>query len=93
MDVNELTRAKGTTMKRFSSAILAMLTLIASGSGVRAQTLSKADLDRGLISKTTKKNIVDATRGLSEAQWNFRPRFSNGHRPGDGAHSRERRLL
>ena len=38
-----------------------------------AQTLSQADLDRGVqYLETTKKNIVDATRGLSETQWNFR---------------------
>jgi hypothetical protein len=43
-------------------------------SGVEAQTLSQADLDRGLqYLETTKKNIVEATRGLSDAQWNFKP--------------------
>jgi hypothetical protein len=61
-------------MKKLSSAILGILVLIASGASVRAQTLSQADLDRGLqYLETTKKNIVDATRGLSEAQWNFKP--------------------
>ncbi len=48
--------------------------LIASASSVKGQSLSKADLDRGLqYLETTRKNIVDATRGLSEAQWNFKP--------------------
>ena len=61
-------------MKRISGAILGMFVLIASVSGTKAQTLSQADLDRGLqYLETTKKNIVDATRGLSEAQWNFKP--------------------
>jgi hypothetical protein len=61
-------------MKKLTSAIFGILVLIASGASVKAQTLSQADLDRGLqYLETTKKNIVDATRGLSEAQWNFKP--------------------
>ena len=61
-------------MKRISGAILGMFVLIASVSGTKAQSLSQADLDRGLqYLETTKKNIVDATRGLTEAQWNFKP--------------------
>jgi hypothetical protein len=58
-------------MKTMITATLTMLLL--SLSNAEAQTLSQADLDRGLqYLETTKKNIVDATRGLSEAQWNFR---------------------
>jgi hypothetical protein len=61
-------------MKKLSRAILGIVLLIASGARATAQTLSQADLDRGLqYLETTKKNIVDATRGLSEAQWNFKP--------------------
>jgi uncharacterized damage-inducible protein DinB len=74
MAVNEETWTKGKSMKRISGAILGMFVLIASVSGTKAQTLSQADLDRGLqYLETTKKNIVDATRGLSDAQWNFKP--------------------
>jgi len=74
MEVNEETWTKGKSMKRIWGAILGMVVLIASVSGTKAQTLSQADLDRGLqYLETTKKNIVDATRGLSEAQWNFKP--------------------
>jgi hypothetical protein len=48
--------------------------LIGCGAAAKAQSLSQADLDRGLqYLETTRKNIVDATRGLSEAQWNFKP--------------------
>lgn len=58
-------------MKRLLGAKLAMLVLMLSQA--EAQTLSQADLDRGLqYLETTKANIVDATRGLSDAQWNFR---------------------
>ena len=60
-------------MKRFAGAIMGIVLLIAVKVSVQAQNLSQADLDRGLqYLETTKKNIVDATRGLSEAQWNFR---------------------
>jgi hypothetical protein len=59
-------------MKKLPAAALAALFLVMSGA--EAQTLSQADLDRGLqYLETTKKNIVEATRGLSDAQWNFKP--------------------
>jgi hypothetical protein len=59
-------------MKKLPGAFLAALFLILSGA--EAQTLSQADLDRGLqYLETTKKNIEEATRGLSDAQWNFKP--------------------
>jgi hypothetical protein len=59
-------------MKKLAGAVLAALFLVLSGA--EAQTLSQADLDRGLqYLETTKKNIVEATRGLSDAQWNFKP--------------------
>lgn len=54
----------------------ALILLLALGSAVvgRTQELSTADKDRGLqYLETTKKNIVDATKGLSVAQWNFKP--------------------
>lgn len=59
-------------MKRLLGAAVATLLLMLTCAN--AQTLSQTDLDRGLqYLETTKKNIVDATRGLSEAQWNFKP--------------------
>jgi len=59
-------------MKKLPGAVLAALFLVVSSA--EAQTLSQADLDRGLqYLETTKKNIVEATRGLSDAQWNFKP--------------------
>jgi hypothetical protein len=60
-------------MKGLLVATLATLGLIASGTAVKGQRLSQTDLQRGLqYLETTKKNIIDATRGLSEAQWNFK---------------------
>lgn len=59
-------------MKKLFGAVLGALLLMLTHA--EAQTLSQADLDRGLqYLETTKKNIVDATRGLSDAQWNFKP--------------------
>jgi DinB superfamily len=61
-------------MKKLMGAIVGILLLTTSIQGTRAQTLSQADLDRGLqYLESTKQNIVDATRGLSAAQWNFKP--------------------
>jgi DinB family protein len=53
---------------------IALGTLFLTLSGTQAQTLSQADLDRAIqYLETTRKNLVDATRGLSDAQWNFKP--------------------
>ena len=57
-------------MKKLFGATVAMLFLVLCA---EAQMLSQADRDRALeYLETTKKNIVDATRGLSDAQWNFK---------------------
>ena len=59
-------------MKKLLIAIVGTLFLVLGGA--EAQTLSQADRDRGVqYLETTRKNIIDATRGLSEAQWNFKP--------------------
>jgi hypothetical protein len=60
-------------MKKLLGAI-SVISCLALSSAAGAQTLSQTDLERGLqYLETTKKNIVDATRGLSDAQWNFKP--------------------
>jgi len=39
--------------------------------------------------ETTRKNVMEATSGLSEAQWNFKPGAGTAGRwPSDGAHRR-----
>jgi uncharacterized damage-inducible protein DinB len=74
MESERISHHERKIMKKPLAAMLGTLVLIASGAGTKAQSLSQADLDRGLqYLETTKKNIVDATRGLSEAQWNFKP--------------------
>ncbi len=47
--------------------------LCAAANFAYGQELSAADKERGMqYLETTKKNIVEATKGLSEAQWNFK---------------------
>ena len=53
----------------------AMAIALAAGFAVtsKAQELTPADKDKALqYLETTKKGVQDATRGLSEAQWNFK---------------------
>ena len=45
-----------------------------AGANVRAQETTQADKDKALAYlESTKKGVLDATKGLSEAQWNFKP--------------------
>ncbi len=56
-------------------AAAAIVVLVCSGAtAVRAQEVTQAEKDRALqYLETTKKGVIDATKGLSEAQWNFKP--------------------
>jgi hypothetical protein len=64
---------KGNLMKTLLGAGLAIFLLLVGVGTAKGQSLSQADLERGLqYLETTKKNIIDATRGLSDAQWNFK---------------------
>lgn len=61
-------------MKTLFGAIFLTIVVFGSVAAAEGQSISQADRDRGLqYLETTKKNIVEATRGLSEAQWNFKP--------------------
>jgi hypothetical protein len=52
---------------------LAVLLTACCAATVRAQDVSQADKDRALAYlESTKKGVMDATKGLSDAQWNFR---------------------
>ena len=45
-----------------------------AAANVRAQETTPADKDKALAYlESTKKGVLDATKGLSEAQWNFKP--------------------
>jgi len=56
------------------SGLLVALVLIAGASAVSAQEVTQAEKDKALqYLETTRKNVLEATKGLSEAQWNFKP--------------------
>lgn len=61
-------------MKRVSMVTLALLLAVYSAVVARAQGVSQADKDHALqYLESTKKGVLDATKGLSDAQWNFKP--------------------
>src|SRR5207245_1596209 len=60
--------------KKSLAGALAALFLMTGAAGAPAQEVTQAEKDRALqYLETTKRNILDATKGLSEAQWNFKP--------------------
>jgi DinB superfamily len=53
-------------------ALIALLAVAASAAG--AQDVTQAEKDKALqYLESTKKGVQDAVKGLSEAQWNFKP--------------------
>ena len=59
--------------KALVSGLAIMLTICCAAT-VRAQDVTQADKDRALAYlESTKKGVVDATKGLSDTQWNFKP--------------------
>jgi hypothetical protein len=61
-------------MKRFRTGAVIVLLALAGAVSAKAQDVSQADKDRGLqYLESTKKGVLDATKGLSDAQWNFKP--------------------
>jgi hypothetical protein len=60
-------------MIRKSSVALALVCALFFALTARAQELSQADKDKALaLLESTKKDVLDATKGLSPAQWNFK---------------------
>ncbi len=58
-------------MKRFLAVLLVILFLVVS---VSAQSLAQVDRERAVKHlEATRKNILEATKELLEAQWNFKP--------------------
>jgi hypothetical protein len=56
------------------AGVLIALFLMAGAATASAQEVTQADKDKALqYLETTKKNVLEATKGLSEAQWNFKP--------------------
>jgi len=61
-------------MRKTSSVILALAVLLLASFAARAQELTQAEKDKTLqYLESTKQDVLDATKGLSPAQWNFKP--------------------
>src|SRR6266403_878813 len=55
------------------AGVLIALRLMAGATAASAQEVTQAEKDKALqYLETTKKNVLEATKGLSEAQWNFK---------------------
>src|SRR6266436_2400961 len=55
------------------AGVLIALALMAGAAAASAQEVTQAEKDKALqYLETTKKNLLEATKGLSEAQWNFK---------------------
>jgi uncharacterized damage-inducible protein DinB len=56
------------------AGVLTALFVFAGATALRAQEVTQAEKERTLqYLETTKKGVLEATKGLSEAQWNFKP--------------------
>jgi hypothetical protein len=56
------------------AGVLSVLLLLAGAATASAQEVTQAEKDKALqYLETTKKNLLEVTKGLSEAQWNFKP--------------------
>ena len=61
-------------MSKASICTLALVLATFSAVALKAQEISPAERDRAVqYLESTKKGVVDATKGLSDAQWNFKP--------------------
>lgn len=61
-------------MKRFRAGAVIALLALAGAAAAKAQDVSQSDKERALqYLESTKKGVLDATKGLSDAQWNFKP--------------------
>ena len=60
-------------MKRCYAVAMSVALALAGAASAKAQDVSQADKERALqYLESTKNGVLDATRGLSEAQWNFK---------------------
>jgi hypothetical protein len=60
-------------MRKVWTGVIAILLLLGCGAAARAQEVTQAEKDKALqYLESTKRNIQEATKGLSAAQWNFK---------------------
>src|SRR5436190_21536392 len=56
------------------AGVLIALLLMAGATAASAQEVTQVEKDKALqYLESTKKNVMETTKGLSEAQWNFKP--------------------
>jgi hypothetical protein len=61
-------------MNQVRAAAMIVALALAGAASARAQDVSQAEKERALqYLESTKKGVLDATQGLSDAQWNFKP--------------------
>ena len=61
-------------MNRCYAVAMIVVLALAGAASAKAQDVSQAEKERALqYLESTKKGVLDATKGLSDAQWNFRP--------------------
>jgi len=61
-------------MKRYYAVAMGAVLALAGAAAAKAQDASQADKEHALqYMESTKRGVLEATKGLSEAQWNFRP--------------------
>jgi len=61
-------------MKRGYAVAVTVMLALAGAASARAQDASQVDKEHALqYLESTKKGVLDATKGLSDAQWNFKP--------------------
>jgi hypothetical protein len=60
-------------MRKVWTGVIAILLVLGCGAAARAQEVTQAEKDKALqYLESTKRNIQEATKGLSAAQWNFK---------------------
>jgi hypothetical protein len=60
-------------MRRVLAGAMTAVLALAGAAAARGQAVSQADKESAIkYLESTKKNVLEATKGLSEAQWNFK---------------------
>src|SRR4029077_12877597 len=71
---NKVSRREAMRIRTTFVCCLTLVTALAMGVAAKAQDATQADKDRALAYlEKTKAGVIDATKGLSDAQWNFKP--------------------
>src|SRR5919198_4782321 len=61
-------------MQTWKRCLVLVLAVASMGAITAAQTLTQADRDKAMkYLESTQQGVVDATKGLSPAQWSFKP--------------------